>query len=173
MKRALLPILSTLLIATMALAQDSTTANAAGNLQDQAQSSTAQANKLRGCLSGSEGNFTLTDLNGTQYRLVGNDMALKNKVGHEVEVNGTQNRPVEDNSSASEVDMARAGDTFQVTDVRDISGSCTMPHGSSAVPGNNNSDDDAKPKGTPATAEPPPPQSLALAQEPSSSTAVC
>jgi hypothetical protein len=164
MKRALLLILSALLIATITLAQDAPTANAAGNLQDQTQSSPAPGNKLRGCLSGSEGNFTLTDLNGTQYKLLGNDMALKNKAGHEVEVNVTPNRPESDSSSAA--DMARATDALQVTDVRDISGSCTMPGGSSAVPSDNSSDDEAKPKGAPATVEPPRPQLLAAAQEP-------
>ncbi len=158
MKRALLPIFSTVLIATMALAQDSPSANPTGDPQGPTQSSPAQGNKLRGCLSGPEGNFTLTDLNGMLYRLVGNDMALKNNVGHEVEVTGTQNRSVEDSSSG--VDVAHAGDTVQVTDVRDISGSCTMPRGSSAVPGDSGSDDDAKPKGAPTTAEPPRPQLL-------------
>src|SRR6516162_9550907 len=125
MKRTLLLILSALLISTIALAQDAPSANAAGNFQDQTKSSTAQGNKLRGCLSGSEGNFTLTDLNGMQYRLVGNDMALKNKVGHEVEVNVTPNRAESD--SGSTADMARATEALQVADVRDISGSCTMP----------------------------------------------
>ena len=96
MKRALLLSLPALLIAAIGLAQDAPSANAAGNFQDQTKSSTAQGNKLRGCLSGSEGNFTLTDLNGMQYRLVGNDMALKNKVGHEVEVNVTPNRAESD-----------------------------------------------------------------------------
>jgi hypothetical protein len=166
MKRALLPILSALLIATMALAQDRASGNAGGSPQDHTQSSPAQGNRLRGCLSGSDGNFTLTDLNGMHYRLVGDDMALKSKVGHEVEVNGTQNRAGEDSNSGSGEDVARAGDTLQVTDVIDISGSCNLPHGSDTLP---NKEDDAQPE-APTNAEPPRPQLLTLAQENRSST---
>src|SRR5581483_9414377 len=41
---------------------------------------------IRGCLSGTEGSFTLTDMSGTTYRLQGKDDKLKKEVGHEVEL---------------------------------------------------------------------------------------
>ena len=44
---------------------------------------------LRGCLSGSPDNYTLTDHNGTVYHLVGASKDLQNSVGHEVQITGT------------------------------------------------------------------------------------
>lgn len=43
---------------------------------------------VQGCLSGSEGNYTLTADNGTTYQLTGNTAELKDHVGHEVQITG-------------------------------------------------------------------------------------
>ena len=44
---------------------------------------------VEGCLSGSNGNFTLSDKNGTSYQLTGDTAKLSEHLGHEVKVTGT------------------------------------------------------------------------------------
>ena len=62
----------------------------------QAGSSTSQANSnasemtIEGCLSGSAGNFTLTDNAGKSYQLQGKTAKLTDLVGHQVRMKGTQ-----------------------------------------------------------------------------------
>src|SRR5215469_13027862 len=45
--------------------------------------------KVKGCLSGSDGNYTLTDNSGTAYQLSGDTSKLSSHVGHEIQVTGT------------------------------------------------------------------------------------
>ena len=45
--------------------------------------------KVEGCLQHSEGNYTLTDNNGTTYQLQGATSKLKEHVGHEVQITGS------------------------------------------------------------------------------------
>ena len=75
---------------------------------------------VRGCLSGSVGNFTLTDQNGMQFRLVGGETALQSQVGHEIEVRGSESQTVVGNSEATAPSPAN----FQVTGVRNVGDSC-------------------------------------------------
>jgi len=62
----------------------------------QAGSSTSQANSnasemtIEGCLSGSAGNFTLTDTAGKSYQLQGDASKLADQIGHQVAIKGTQ-----------------------------------------------------------------------------------
>ena len=44
---------------------------------------------VEGCLSGSSGNYTLSDKNGNTYQLTGDTAKLSEHVGHEVKVTGT------------------------------------------------------------------------------------
>jgi hypothetical protein len=50
---------------------------------------TTSGNAIRGCLSGSSGNWMLTDATGVSYRLLGSDSQLSDNVNKEVEVMGT------------------------------------------------------------------------------------
>src|SRR5215831_2262162 len=43
---------------------------------------------VQGCLSGSEGAYTLTADNGTTYQLTGNTAELKDHLSHEVQITG-------------------------------------------------------------------------------------
>ncbi len=130
-KNQLFVLTSSLLLAgAMAVAQDTLGSPAEPEAQNPnppstSQSSNPQNSVIRGCLSGSTGNFTLTDQNGMQYRLLGNEAALQSKVGHEIEVTATQNQ----SSASSGDDHASAAQTsngLEVSDVRDISGSCRL-----------------------------------------------
>lgn len=135
----LLALISSLLLAgALAGAQDTLGNGAKQGAQEQnsqasSQSSTTQNTVIRGCLSGSAGNFTLTDQNGMQYKLVGNDDLLQPKVGHEVEITGTENQSTATDSDDQE-SMAHTSGAFQVSDVRDVSGSCRLGHDGNSQP---------------------------------------
>src|SRR5579859_5624676 len=65
-----------------------------GNMGSQTSQTTPSDNsgkkeKIEGCLSGSNGNYTLTDKNGTAYQLSGDTSKLADHVGHEVKITGT------------------------------------------------------------------------------------
>ncbi len=104
------------------------------NSQAASQSSTAQNTVIRGCLSGSTGNFTLTDQNGMQYKLTGDDGVLQPKVGHEIEITGTENPVGEASGSQSQESTAPAPNGVQVSAVRDVSGGCRLGHEANSKP---------------------------------------
>jgi hypothetical protein len=137
--KKMLAITSSLFLAlAVACAQD--TLGSAGKLGTQdptsqaaGQSSTPQNSVIRGCLSGSAGNFTLTDQNGMQYKLVGNDAALQSKVGHEVEITGAENQAAT-SSSDSHDSSTQTTNGLEVSGVRDVSGNCRLGRGNSQPP---------------------------------------
>src|SRR5882672_11396379 len=70
--------------ASLALAQDTATAPSAAPVD-----SNASAGSIQGCLSGSDGNYTLTqDGTNTTFNVAGSDSLLKKHVGHEVALRG-------------------------------------------------------------------------------------
>lgn len=76
-------------------------------------SSTSGTQTIQGCLSGSNGNYTLTDKSGKIYHLAGDTSQLIKHVGHEVEVTGTM-KPASSSSGttggqASTSGTSRAG----------------------------------------------------------------
>lgn len=159
-----------LLAGSMAVAQ-----SAMSGSQDQ-DSSAAQAAgaKVRGCLSGSEGNYTLTDNNGTIYHLVGGGAQLQASVGHEVEVTGTTDAQ---RSSASDDVASNTASAFQVTGAREVASVCE--HGSRTGTMGTDSQPmterppttDRQPKGAPGEGTPPPepqPHLMAMLQQPGS-----
>ncbi len=165
-----------LLAGAMGLAQ---TAMGGGSSQDQDSSMAGQAAgaKLRGCLSGSSDNYTLTDHNGTIYHLVGGGAQLQNAVGHEVEVTGT---PDARRTGASDDATTNTASSFQVTDAREIGARCD--HGASSTGTMDHNPPmterppltDQQPKGAPGEGRPPQPQQepephlMAMLQQPAS-----
>jgi hypothetical protein len=146
-----------------------------GSPQDRDNSTASQAAgaKLRGCLSGSDGNYTLTDHNGVIYHLVGGDAQLSRSVGHEVEITGT---PDAQRSGASDDMASNTASSFQVTGAREVGAGCE--HGSSAGTMGTNSQPmterppstDQQPKGAPGEGAPPQPEPhmIAMLQQPGS-----
>lgn len=127
MKKVILLLSLAVLSASLAFAQDPS----AGQSTTPSNTDTStNAGAIQGCLSGSNGNYMLTqDGTGTAYKLVGNEDQLKKHVGHEVAIAGQ----VADGaaSSASAADQGQpstaASDTttLQVTDIKMISRKCS------------------------------------------------
>jgi hypothetical protein len=145
------------LAAAVAFAQD--TAVAPGNPQSSApQAPGVNAQVIRGCLSGSSGNYTLTDPNGMQYQVSGDDATLRSMVGHEVEITGAEN------ATTAQADDTRPANAIEAADVRVVGNMCKHASPQSAAPDNitppPDRDSNVSPNGTPdATAPPKPPQS--------------
>ncbi len=156
--KAALVILSLLWATVLVIAQDSPSSDAAGNVQQHSMTTPSPQNSaVRGCLSGSAGNFTLTDQNGMQYKLLGSEAELQSKVGHEVQVSGTQVRSNETDSSNGE-STTDATNSLQVTTVEDVADHCRTGAGNGTKPMNARPDKDSSPRGAPAILERPAPQ---------------
>jgi hypothetical protein len=81
---------------------------------------------VQGCLSGSDGNYTLTDDNGTAYQLTGNTAKLIDHVGHEIKVMGTTGAASATGSSDSGSTMGNnsSAQTLQVNSFKHVSKTC-------------------------------------------------
>ncbi len=91
MKAALLFLSALTLTATMAMAQAAPHSNfapPAGNQMKAATSSPSSSSDLRGCLEGTKGNYTLTDHQGKVHKVAGDNHALYEDAGHEVDLTG-------------------------------------------------------------------------------------
>jgi hypothetical protein len=144
-----------LLMAIAAFAQDSSGASAAASAQYQnpevTRSSSSQT-VIRGCLSGSSGNYTLTDQNGMQYQVSGDDATLRSMVGREVEISGLENSAGEAGTQGDETSN-RATNGLQASGVRAVSSTCHQKSSVTAPPTPDNNG--VSPRGTP---DPPRPQ---------------
>lgn len=93
-----------------------------------APSGTGSQTAVQGCLSGSNGSYTLTDKNGTSYQLTGDTAKLSEHVGHEIKVTGTSSSASPSAGTASG-SMGHTGNSSQqsieVSSVKHISKTCT------------------------------------------------
>jgi hypothetical protein len=128
--RQLLLLLSVLLLgASWAAAQDnSSPTNPNSATPSQTSSATAAgATSVQGCLSGSSGNYTLTDKNGASYQLTGDTAKLSEHVGHEVKITGTSNSAAPSaGGTATGTTGQPSGNsqTLEVASVKHISKTC-------------------------------------------------
>jgi len=117
-----LAILATLLLAgTVGFAQ----AGQAGNQSDQSSMGQSQ-NTIRGCVSGTKGNFTLMANDGTTYQLKGHDSQLAKNVGKEVEIETSSKTNAMASPSGGMAGQAAAGntETLQVKNVKQVADTC-------------------------------------------------
>src|SRR5208283_2342383 len=124
MKRILLLLGFGVLAGTIAFAQDAAGSSASTNSQDQTaqtrtQSSTTSTNVIRGSLSGSTGNYTLTDPNGMQFEINGDDATLRSMVGREVKMTVSEDRSSDDSTQASGT-STHSANTVQASNVRAV-----------------------------------------------------
>ena len=79
---------------------------------------------VQGCLSGSDGNYTLTDQSGTSYRLTGDTAKLSEHIGHEVKISGTKSTATATSDSDTMGKTNGAQQAIQVASVKHISKTC-------------------------------------------------
>lgn len=123
MQRLLLLGSLLLLGASWAVAQDSTPAGQ----NDSTQSTPTQSNSsamagsqtVEGCLSGTNGKYTLTDDQGTSYDLTGDTSKLANHVGHEVKITGTTS-----GADSTATSSGSSGHSLQVSSFKHVSKTC-------------------------------------------------
>jgi hypothetical protein len=102
--------------------------NSANSPEDASGKGTGSAVSIQGCLSGSDGNYTLTDHQGTAYQLSGDTSKLSAHVGHEVKITGTtgSSSATADNGMANSTPAAQ---TLQVDSMKHISKTCEKSSG--------------------------------------------
>jgi hypothetical protein len=125
-------LLSVLLLgASWAVAQDSSS-QTDSNSGTPSQTSSANAGgetTVQGCLSGSNGAYTLTDKNGNSYQLTGDSAKLSEHVGHEVKITGTSSSASASASGGGTTpgttgEANAASQTLQVSSVKHVSKTC-------------------------------------------------
>jgi hypothetical protein len=101
------------------------------NNQSGSQSSSDMSNTtIEGCLSGSDGSYSLTDKSGTTYQLTGDTAKLQNHVGHTIQVTGTSasDPTMKGKQSGSMSSPSDTEPTFNVTSFKHVSNTCSSMH---------------------------------------------
>lgn len=128
--RNILLLSAFLLCALYAVAQSSSSQSPASQnsaaTTGQTSGSEHHQSKVRGCLSGSGNEFTLTDKSGTSYHLTGDTSKLTEHVGHTVEVTGTKSSLSTGHRAATSPAAGSATqESLDVSSVKHISPTCT------------------------------------------------
>jgi hypothetical protein len=89
---------------------------------------------VEGCLSGSSGNYTLSDKSGNTYQLTGDTAKLSEHVGHEVKVTGTSSSASASGGGTTTGTTGQASgnsQTLEVSSVKHVSKTCQSGGGMS------------------------------------------
>jgi len=105
------------------------TSNQTSDRTGQNTSSTGGTMKVTGCVSGSDGNYSLIDNSGKTWQLAGDTSRLKDHVGHTVQIRGTSSEAAgtaggSATSSGSTTASTSNMQTLNVTSLKMISSSC-------------------------------------------------
>ncbi|HUB02565.1 MAG TPA: hypothetical protein VL983_07760 [Terriglobales bacterium] len=122
-------LLSVILLSTCWVAAQQSSTQTSSPMSGQT-GSTASGGEttVQGCLSGSNGNYMLTDKNGMSYQLTGDTAKLSQHVGHEIKVTGTTGA----GTATGEMGRgSKASQTLTVTSMKHISKTCQNPGGMS------------------------------------------
>jgi len=118
-----------LLAATMLLSAIWVVAQSSTQNSQTSPTGSADQSSIQGCLSGSSGNFMVTDSSGNAYKLQGDTSKLSDHVGQEVKISGkdlsstaSSGLPAGDKAPAS---AAQGGHSFDVSDIQKVSDTCT------------------------------------------------
>src|ERR1700688_990243 len=147
MRKAMLLSAAITLCAALALAQDTPSAGASSQNGSTTTSTTkttttdqsTAGNTIQGCLTGTSGNYMLTDATGVSYKVQGDDSQLSANVNKQVEVMGTvgssasasarnnadPNAGSNTAGSTGATATATASKTLEVTSVKMVADSCS------------------------------------------------
>ncbi|SRR5579864_4728808 len=140
MRKLLLLLSIVLLGACWAVAQDSSSPSNTGSSTSSTSASSGQTGStsasgrmtVEGCLSGSSGNYTLSDKNGNTYQLTGDTAKLSEHVGHEVKITGNSSSGSASGTATGAAGSAGANSqTLEVSSVKHISKTCQNAGGMS------------------------------------------
>jgi hypothetical protein len=128
--RHLLLLSVLLLSASWAAAQNypSQTSPSQTSSSQTAPSTAGAQTAIQGCLSASNGNYTLTDKKGNAYQLTGDASKLEEHVGHEIRVTGTAASAAPSGRAAGsqtkEETSSSSQQTIEVSSVKHVSKTC-------------------------------------------------
>jgi Protein of unknown function (DUF5818) len=88
------------------------------------QTATGGSTTVQGCLSGSDGSYTLTDKDGKTYQLTGDTAKLSEHVGHEIRVTGEANASSGMGTNSAAGQTSTGSETISVSTVKHISKTC-------------------------------------------------
>jgi hypothetical protein len=101
---------------------------AQSNPQSSTSSGSSDQTTIQGCLSGSGGNFTVTDSSGNSYKLQGDTSKLSDHVGQEVKISGKDLGSAASSGfpsgSKEPASAAQGGHSFDVSNIEKVSDSC-------------------------------------------------
>ena len=86
------------------------------------QTASGGSTTVQGCLSGTDGSYTLTDKDGKTYQLTGDTSKLSEHIGHEIRVTGDMGSDMGTNGSAGQASTGSG--TIAVSSVKHISKTC-------------------------------------------------
>jgi hypothetical protein len=120
------PSTSTQTTGSTSAGSDSAGSSSTGSSQkDSSMSETGTSgNSVEGCLSGSDGNYTLTDQTGASYKLTGDTAKLSEHIGHEVKITGTKSSASATGASDTMGQTGGAQQSIEVTSVKHVSKTC-------------------------------------------------
>jgi len=104
--------------------------------QQQAQTNQSSRNELLaaesqaaviGCLQGSDGHYTLTDVAGRTYELQGDMSKLTSHIGHEVRITTTTPASIATSSGLGSDATGNQQPTLAIKDVSHVSATCQEP----------------------------------------------
>jgi hypothetical protein len=93
-------------------------------LQAQDNMGKAGATTIQGCLSNSNGQYWLTDSSGVKHQLSSHANVVKNHVGHEVAITGTEAVKTTDTTIQGAASSAKQIPVFRVQSVQHVADSC-------------------------------------------------
>jgi hypothetical protein len=100
--------------------------------QSSAHTSQSPQTSIRGCLKGSNGNYTLTDKSGTTYLLTGNTASLQDHAGQKMALTGTvELKPAgtrASNETSSNPSEPTSPKTFNVSSSKSLDAVCSVRH---------------------------------------------
>ncbi len=124
-----------LLVATWAMAQSdknqTSPSDPSATTQSEATPTSSGRNMtVEGCLSGSDGNYMLTDKNGMTYQLIGDTAKLSEHIGHEMKITGSKSASSMSPSGGG-TETGTSKQTLQVSSFKHVSKTCSSGGGMS------------------------------------------